>query len=501
MGFLANVSKVGLDYALTDLYCTVFLDAKLKLIDMEYEAQIKRCEKERERAAKKAEREAAKAAKKAEKEAAKEEKEKKEETPVAAETPADPKTEATKEEKAEVVIVKDDEVASEEAVETTVEEVNEQMLTEYILGGQAALPNIDKDEVRLVTTAMMYAGSYIRPELAYKAIGKDNNHMILVNSICYAWTGVPFNGTVPVNQNVMAMFSNIEDLSRIVNYVAGLEAFVNSAVIQTIVKKTVDMTTEADRAAQKADGVVDPDPIVPISFANVGSVMVSKDETVSTVLSKQDKKMLEKKFESIFETGTRYQFNKVGNKIELVIYGGNGFFKEFVIDKYTFGNGYNLIYNMPGGGSFPVHLDEDKDIVKKIIDNPTVALSNEELARIGSRLTFQDARIYMGFDMFNLSTIKKRVSDTSQEGDIQALGNKLSKILQITWPIYLRGYNLPRVRFQSFKSVNDFTLVCDEKVKSMNGFDTQVPIVIKVSGNVLFVQFLESNFNIELPND
>lgn len=488
MGFLESTAKVGLFYALEELYCDTILQAQIDWCDRAYKRDIERCQKEKEKAAKKAEKEAAKAAKKAEKEAAKEEVKAAETTSAEAttadEVPFEEKKAEEKKDETAIVVVKDEEVAEGEASTSTPVEVSEQKLAEYVLSAQAALPNIDKNEIRLVISTMLYICKYINPVLLFNNIGPEAANMELVNTLCYSWTNIPLNPGYAHNKKLQDMFDNITDLSSIVNYVSGLEDFIESPILRTIAEKTRDMVTEADREAQIAEGVKDPDPIVPVMFIND---IIKPEQT--TGLTKTDKKILEKKFEGILSSVMQYQFNKLGNIYELALANNNSFIR-FIIDPFTFGNGYNLMVNI-NNMMYPVSLEQDKDIAKKFVLIPGYTPTAEEMQRINSRLVFS-SRIYMGYDLTNLQQILKKLD---KEEDRMMLADRLDKILSIPWGMYLNGYNLPRTRIETFKSVNDFTLVCDNKVKVVDATTVQFPVVIKIADDKIFVQHGQNNFS------
>ena len=98
----------------------------------------------------------------------------------------------------------------------------------------------------------------------------------------------------------------------------------------------------------------------------------------------------------------------------------------------------------------------------------------------------------MGYDLTNLQQILKKLD---KEEDKVVLADKLDKILSIPWGMYLNGYNLPRTRIETFKSVNDFTLVCDNKVKVVDAATIQFPVVIKIADDKIFVQHGQNNFS------
>lgn len=485
MGFLESTAKIGLFYALEEFYCDTILQARIDWCDRAYKRDIERCQKEKEKAAKKAEKEAAKTEKEVKAAETTTTETKKATSTTTDEVPfkEEKKSEEKKAETA-IVVVKDEEVAEGEASTSTPMEITEQKLAEYVLSAQAALPNIDKNKIRLVISTMLYICKYINPSLLFNNIGPEAANMELVNTLCYYWTNIPLNPGYAHNKKVQDMFDNITDFSSIVNYVTGLEDFVESPILKTMAEKTRDMVTEADREVQTAEGVKDPDPIVPVMFINNA---VKPEQT--TGLTKTDKKILEKKFEGILSSVMQYQFNKLGNIYELVLAHNNSFIR-FIIDPFTFGNGYNLMVSI-NNMMYPVSLDQDKDIAKKFVLIPGYTPTAEEMQRINSRLVFS-SRIYMGYDLTNLQQILKKLD---KEEDKVMLADKLDKILSIPWGMYLNGYNLPRTRIETFKSVNDFTLVCDNKVKVVDAATVQFPVVIKIADDKIFVQHGQNNFS------
>ncbi len=500
--FGANVRKIGLSYALKEAFEDAYLNAKLKAADREYEYRVKRAKEIREKAEKKAAKEAEKAATKAKKDdKTPEQQPEKAEATKEAEKPAEKAVkeeiikspeQPEKAETAEAEKATDEEVAESSPVESDTPVILEESdINEIIVGCQSAYNEINPAIIRSVTAAMLYASCNILIENFYKTIGEsDKNNMVLANSLINEWTGLPLNGMYPSNQ----IFEIVDpgQLANIASYVAGLDRFAESAIIQTLADKTRTLITEHDRKKQQEEGVENPDPIVPVMF--VGNNIIRPEEDVA--LTKHEKSMLKKKFEGLLD-GKDYQFNKLKDIYELAI-NENGVIRRFFVDKYMFGNDYNLLVTV-NDCWMPISLSNDKQIAKRVLNNPLYQLTQTDIKKMTSRISFS-GDIIASLDMSNINTIKKKIS-SGAPGDELKFTETLKKIFGMNWNMFI-GISMPRVRISRFSSVDDFTLVCDDKVRvpaivGINPFLTSITINVQ-NCNKLFVQYGDNNFSLDI---
>lgn len=346
--------------------------------------------------------------------------------------------------------------------------------------------------IDLAITSIMYMASIITPEQLYKRC-KNNDDLEVVNSIVKFYSGL----SVSVGANCL----NINEVIslNLLNEVVGYESkyynlHFNSTeepniIIDEIVEKTRDLMIEASRNNMKMDGIADPDPVIPIRFINKNLAIAHPTTLNKGVLTK-----LEKEFGDVL-CMYAHQFNRLNDLIELMIY-SNGRMDQYLIDPGTIiGNGFNVICNAPGNDTVMVNA-KHKEILSKVFANAAYVLTPEEMMEVNKDM-FMNQAIYHMIDMSKGCEILPKLS----EEDFVKLGKKLSFIINLPWnPAVIPA---GRLRIRSFKSVDDFVLVSDDKCKSplptSNLTNITPELTVKVSGDDVVVKLndIEQKYHID----
>jgi hypothetical protein len=152
------------------------------------------------------------------------------------------------------------------------------------------------------------------------------------------------------------------------------------------------------------------------------------------------------------------------------------------------GDGYNIIAASPMGGTTAFNIARNRDIVKKLLVNPTYVMTAEEYQK-SRKGQFVNDELYSVVDMTGMS---KHMGQLSKDNK-SSLENRLLKIFTTPNPFFTTFGTIPRFRFSIFKSINEFTLVSDDKVK--------VPFVANnvVPGCVITVS--EKSYNVQYNNN
>lgn len=174
-----------------------------------------------------------------------------------------------------------------------------------------------------------------------------------------------------------------------------------------------------------------------------------------------------KKIDEAFGTllnGKHHTYCQYGNYIGMYIDGvidPNGQPHPFLIDpNMIIGNGYCLLATASTTGTCLINIAEHRDIVKKIIENYNYILNDEEYRNI-KKGQFINEELYAILDMSGMSD-----NMSMSDNDMKSLEDRLNKIFGIKNPVFIGLQFIPRFRFSLFKSINDFTLVSDSKVKT-----------------------------------
>lgn len=124
------------------------------------------------------------------------------------------------------------------------------------------------------------------------------------------------------------------------------------------------------------------------------------------------------------------------------------------------GDGYNIIAASPMGGTTAFNIARNRDIVKKLLVNPTYVMTAEEYQK-SRKGQFVNDELYSVVDMTGMS---KHMGQLSKDNK-SSLENRLLKIFTTPNPFFASFGIIPRFRFSIFKNINEFTLVSDDKVK------------------------------------
>lgn len=388
-----------------------------------------------------------------------------------------------KDEKAEIIASEAVFREAEEQDEADgIHQFSDDMLDENIDRAIEALPYVDPLKVKLTLLSILYIGYVITPEQIYKRINGKNcmSELEIVNTIVYFYSKTTF---YPAASRLMIneVFDKVKDLVSIINYESSYNELSENEALTEIFTRTRELLTEFDKKVKEAQHD-DHEPEIPIMFIN-GNLDFTKPQG----LSKQVVNQITKAFGETLN-GYSYQFNRINDLIELIIY-NTGRMDSYLIDPGTIiGNGYNLIHPVGNIRQF-INL-KHKDIVAKILSNKLYMLNFEELQRISNDM-FTNTSIYAMVDM---SKGPEFLPKLSQE-EFYKLGMKLSFVYNLPWSSNngLDGkIPMSRLRFRSFKSVDDFVLVSDDKCKSPLAYTTfniiTQGLVIKVSENKVVVK-------------
>lgn len=347
----------------------------------------------------------------------------------------------------------------------------------------------DGNQIKLTILCMFYMASMIKPEQMFSRC-KQHDDIIFINSVVKFYTGVsvvPQFDTLSINEVI-----SIGLLKSIVDFESSYEMVVDNDALYEVIKKTEELLTAYYRENIKVNSGEE-EPGIPVFFT-----ARNMNLTGHHGVTKAEIKKLEKELGELL-SNYAYQFNKVGDLIELVIF-SNGRMDSYFIDPGTvIGNGFNVICNVPGD-TIMVN-QKHKDVLTKVFENPNYCLSQDEIMRVCQDM-FMNPRIYYMMDMSKGPEILPKLS----EEEFAKLGKKLSFILNIPWDP--NSIPFGRLRFRGFKSVDDFTLVSDDKCKSPlsgNGETCSVispGLVVKVEGDKVTIknEVTSKEFNIEQYN-
>lgn len=320
------------------------------------------------------------------------------------------------------------------------------------------LSHIPPREVKLTVLGMLYIGSLIDTEQTMKRLDPKTykDEIEFLNTFTKFFTQivmVPGYDSYMINEN----YSKMKNLEDIVKYVALNESVANNDAIGYVIEKSRELMVEVERATLAANGDKDPDPVVPLVFVNKNMNLIKHQNITKAQLNG-----LQKALSGVIEQ-YHHQFNGLNGLIELVIY-NEGRYDSYQIDPGTIiGNGYNLIYTI-NNTKFFINIAKHKDIVAKLLQNKFYQLTPEEFQIIGQDL-FMNNNIYAMVDMTKGPEFLPKLT----EEEFKKLGKKLSFIMNLDWSADEFGSDdkIPsgRVRFRSFKSIDDFSLVSDNKCK------------------------------------
>lgn len=333
----------------------------------------------------------------------------------------------------------------------------------------------DGNQIKLTILSTFYMANIIKPEQMFSRC-KNDNDLVTINSIVKFYSGIPALpqfSTLSINEVI-----SIGLLKSVVEFEANYEMVVDNDSLYEVIMKTEELITAYNKANLDISAG-DQDPGIPVFFT-----ARNMNLTGHHGVSKAEIKKLEKELGDLL-ANYAYQFNKNGDLIELVIHGSDRMDSYYIDPGVMIGNGFNVICNVPGD-TIMVN-QRHKDILAKVFENPLYCLNQEEIMRVSMDM-FMNPRIYYMLDMSKGPEFLPKLS----EEEFAKLGKKLSFILNIPW----NPNELPfgRMRFRGFKSVDDFTLVSDDKCKSpLSGNDETCGfispgLVVKVNGDKVVVK-------------
>lgn len=350
----------------------------------------------------------------------------------------------------------------------------------------AKLSHIPPREVKLTVLGMLYIGSLIDTEQTMKRLDPKTykDEIEFLNTFTKFFTQiimVPGYNSYMINEN----YSKMKNLEDIVKFVSLNESVANNDAIGYVIEKSRELMVEVERATLAANGDKDPDPVVPLVFVNKNMNLIKHQNITKAQLNG-----LQKVLSGVIEQ-YQHQFNGMNGLIELVIY-NEGRHDSYQIDPGTIiGNGYNLIYTI-NNTRFFINIAKHKDIVAKLLQNKFYQLTPEEFQIIGQDL-FMNNNIYIMVDMTKGPEFLPKLT----EEEFKKLGKKLSFIKNLDWSVDEIGSDdkIPsgRVRFRSFKSIDDFSLVSDNKCKcplpGVLWSNIVEGLSIKVAGEEIIVKY------------
>lgn len=346
----------------------------------------------------------------------------------------------------------------------------------------------DGNHIKLILLCILYMSNIIKPEQMFRRC-KTQDDYTFINSVVKFYSGVcvlPQYNTLQINE-----VTNIKLIEQVVNFESTYDKLMDNEALCEIISKTSDLIVAFQQKQIEVDGGSEGDVKVPLFFTSKNLNLTRHIGMDKGLLNK-----LQKDFEDLL-VNYSYQFNKNGDLVELVIY-NNGRMDSYYIDPGTIiGNGFNVICLVPGD-TIMVNY-RHKDILEKVFNNPNYILNVEEIQRVSQDM-FCNTRIYYMVDMSKGAEILPKLSGE----DFHKLGNKLTSILNLPW----NDISVPfsRLRFRSFKSIDDFTLVSDDKCKipipndmcNVIGYG----LTVKVNEDTITVKYNEEStqFKIEKYN-
>lgn len=185
----------------------------------------------------------------------------------------------------------------------------------------------------------------------------------------------------------------------------------------------------------------------------------------------------------------KFQINKVKDTLELVIVDNNNYISFSIDPNIIIGNGYNILANLPNDGVIFVNL-RHKELISKIINDKSYVLTPEEIVTVREDMFTNDS-IYTYIDMSNMS---ENISKLTKE-EFSTLGKKLTCVLNI--PSISIFNNIPRMRFETFIDINEFTLVSDygclSPIDNLTSECINEGLNIKVSKDSIVVDLSDDN--------
>lgn len=311
----------------------------------------------------------------------------------------------------------------------------------------------DPREVKLMICSILYIGMIIDIEgLLHQCI--NNEDLIYCNSLIKFYTGMvtlPNVSVYGINEVV-----NLNLLEKVVRWEASYRNnFTELTSISDIVDKTASAIMNFKKKEMEAHGQKDPDPVRPLFFNSNNLEFNPNTPERGIRLDKATLIKLEKAFGPVLD-GFFHEFTRDSNSSDLGwlhIYNDSGKNEWYRVEFGQMrGNEFNILLPSPYGNIY-VNFRK-KTILRKLFNYPNYQLTPEELSSLKS-VEFNNSNIYYIVDMSNTNRTLKNLSAK----DMNKLGKKLSFI--INWDY--GKIPMSRLRFEYFKSIDNFSLVSDKK--------------------------------------
>ena len=313
--------------------------------------------------------------------------------------------------------------------------------------------------INLTTAVILYLAQAIRPELLY-ALCATREDMVTVNSVCKFLVPAVIFTDRDSDRPMLAIADKTEMYKIIITIFSffrrlektGTYRCVND--IYTFLEDFMKLNFEFNGTRLHPDYSIKIEEKVPFDFILPGLGVPEKYTPTKSVLNK-----------------IKTELSKIsgGVKIEVVANGdlayATFFYKDhmnhyFIDPNIVIGNGYNMFCNTPIPNDSIMVNFKHKDILKKAIADPQYILTTDEIL-ICQRDMFLNPNIYYRIDMFDVTKFFGKLS----EEDFNRLGKKLSAISTINFALFYLPDD-PRLRIKTFTSVDEFTLVSDNKTHS-----------------------------------
>ena len=202
--------------------------------------------------------------------------------------------------------------------------------------------------------------------------------------------------------------------------------------------------------------------IHPISFS------IDKDKPLNKPLPKFSENIdteLQEKLEKVlapYLDGMEYRYEKNGDLVYLLIKRVDKVEESYIIDTGAImGKGkIYILANIENDTVFVEVADINKKIIKEILKSRFFVLTPSEVQHV-TKDYFKNMGIYSYIDMNNTEFL----NDISME-DFFKLGKKLTFIVNKIKSYGTNVTDIPRFRFDTFESVNNFSIVSDSEVIS-----------------------------------
>ena len=338
---------------------------------------------------------------------------------------------------------------------------NDQVSDLFHRVNNAILPeSIDRSRnINLTVAVILYILQAIEPDLLF-ALCRDTNAMVTVNSICRFFTGLSVFTKYDSNRPIVAiadkqemfkiiteMYSYFKETEKNTSFKCCNDpySFLELAMKDNFMKNGTRMTPDKQPKIPTR---------IPFDFIIPGISTPAKRTPTKSVINSIKTEL------SKISGGIANGATPSGDLVYVCFFMGKGITNSVYVDPgVIIGNGYNMFCNIPGD-TILVNF-KHKEIIKKTILDPSYILSVDEIKEVQKDM-FMNESIYYRIDMANMSSIMKKIKTKE---DLMKFGKKLSAICSINFGQFGLPHD-PRLRINTFKSIDEFTLVSDEKTFS-----------------------------------